>query len=280
LSVIWEIRSKTYLEKSYDLPFGWVEQRERKGLGHAVGMGIEKSEQEPLLIILGDTIFETDLSMIAGAGRSTIGVKEVADPSRFGVVELEDDRVVKLVEKPADPRSNLAIVGLYYIEDAGHLDEAIKRLIAENIQTKGEYQLTDALQLMIEDGKKLGTFQVDGWFDCGKPETLLSTNAYLLEKSGADFRRENCLITGSVYLSPEAEVRQSLVGPDVSVSQGASIRRSIIRNSIICEDARVTDAVLEDSIVGPGAAVVGEVSSLNLGRGDSVKTGGLAGLPE
>jgi glucose-1-phosphate thymidylyltransferase len=264
---------KKYLKESYDLPFNWIVQEERKGLGHAVGMGIEEGEKEPLLIILGDTIFEADLSKFAELGTSSIGVKEVDDPKRFGVVELEGDRVVKMVEKPDIPPSNLAIVGLYYIKDAGKLGKAIERLILEGIKTKGEYQLTDALQLMVQDGEVLKTFSVDGWYDCGKPETLLATNAFFLSKLSGRTERKGCHITDPVFISPQAEVLNSVLGPYVSVSDKASIHNSVIRNSIICKGARVRNILLEDSIIGPKAKIEGAFSSLDLGGLSKMKIG-------
>ena len=264
---------KSYLQSNYDLHFNWIVQEQRRGLGHAVGMGITEDDREPLLIILGDTIFEADLSSVGEGGVSSIGVKEVEDPRRFGVVQLKGDRVVKMIEKPEVPPSNLAIVGLYYITDAGKLAGAVNRLIDEDIQTKGEYQLTDALQLLVEGGETLKTFKVDGWYDCGKPETLLETNAHFLSKqsAGSD-NTENCIV-GPVFLSPESSVRHSVIGPYVSISGRVTVERSVIRNSVLCEGAVVRDIVLEDSIIGPGAIVEGTTSSLNLGELSQVKFG-------
>jgi len=268
---------RSYLEQKYDLNFNWIIQEERRGLGHAVGMGIGESDHDPLLIILGDTIFEADLTTIGKSGISSIGVKEVEDPRRFGVVEMKNDLVVRMVEKPEEPPSNLAIVGLYYITDAGKLGRSVKRLVDEDIQTKGEYQLTDALQLMVEDGEKLTTFRVDGWYDCGKPETLLETNAHFLSKlsTGAD-SPGNCVV-GPVFLSPDARVEHSVVGPNVSISRGVTVERSVIRNSILCEGARLSNVILEDSIIGPEAVVRGRSSSLNLGEQSQVKLDHVSG---
>ncbi|MFQ6103144.1 MAG: sugar phosphate nucleotidyltransferase [Candidatus Glassbacteria bacterium] len=264
-------RIKAFLEGTYDLPFRWVVQSERKGLGHAVGMGIDEGEREPLLIILGDTIFEADLSGLSGGDTSFIGVKEVDDPRRFGVVELEGDLVVKLVEKPDVPPSNLAIVGLYYIRNARELSEAVRKLVSEDIRSKGEYQLTDALQLLVDGGEPLKTFRVEGWYDCGKQETLLATNSHFLSKLSGKIQNKDSLIIDPVFLSPEAEVSRSVIGPDVSVSEGVSIRQSIIKNSIVCDRAQVRNIILEDSIIGPGAVIEGSFSRLNLGEESRVR---------
>ena len=180
-------RVKDYVEEAHnDLDATYVDQEERKGLGHAIYLTADSIDDEPVLIVLGDTIVTADFSSFVGGERTLIGVKEVDDPSRFGIVEVEDGEVKSLVEKPDVPSSNLAIVGLYYVVNTPLLFECLRRVIDEDIKTKGEYQLTDALILMLERGEKMGTFAVEGWHDCGLPETLLATNRYLLERSGGN----------------------------------------------------------------------------------------------
>ncbi len=172
-----------WLTKNYSIKFTFVNQPERLGLAHAIWMCRPHiKDDEPLLIILGDTIFEVDLLPVMTSTTSTLGVKEVDDPRRFGVAVTKGGNIQKLVEKPDTPVSNLAIVGLYFLRESGSLFKSIDHLIANEIKTKGEYQLTDALQLMIEGGEKFTVFPVHGWYDCGKPETLLSTNEILLQK--------------------------------------------------------------------------------------------------
>src|SRR5207249_3616971 len=155
----------------------YVEQAERLGLGHAVSLAGPFAADAPLLIVLGDTIFEADIRGALERGQNTIGVKEVPDPRRFGIVETNGHgRVTRLVEKPDHPTSNLAITGIYAFTRGRPLFDALAELQHKGLRTRGEFQLTDAMQLLVERGEVLTTFPVEGWYDCGKTETLLETN--------------------------------------------------------------------------------------------------------
>mgnify|MGYP001033643247 CR=1 FL=1 len=142
---------KNYVEKNYpQLQSDFVIQHEMLGLGHAIYTAIPTFDEEEIFIILGDTIFEVDLKNVFTSKISSLGVKEVEDPSRFGVAVCKDGYIEKLIEKPSTPISRLALVGLYYISDSKKLINALNTLIENNIKTRGEYQLTDALERMIE----------------------------------------------------------------------------------------------------------------------------------
>src|SRR3989304_10039914 len=174
---------KEYVEKKYpSVKSSFVEQEKMEGLGHAIYTAIPTFDDDEIFIILGDTIFDVNLKEVFKNKISSLGVKEVDDPSRFGVAVLENGYIKKLVEKPTTPVSNLALVGLYYIANSDALIKSLNNLVQKDIRTKGELQLTDALQMMLDDGEKIKTFDVNGWYDCGKPETLLSTNKFLLDK--------------------------------------------------------------------------------------------------
>jgi glucose-1-phosphate thymidylyltransferase len=171
---------REYILSNYTMKVDFIEQEERKGLAHSIYLSREKLSTEPVLIILGDTIFDVELKAVVNGKFTSVGVKHVDDPRRFGVAETKDGFVTHLVEKPEHPTSNLAIVGLYWIRNPQLLNECVSELITKDIKTKGEYQLTDALELMVKRGERIGTFTVDGWYDCGKPDTLLATNRHLL----------------------------------------------------------------------------------------------------
>jgi glucose-1-phosphate thymidylyltransferase len=217
------------------------------------------------LIILGDTIFDVDLKSMIGSAQTALGVKKVDDPRRFGVAETADGWITKLIEKPENPTSNLALVGLYYIKHPQMLVECLKEMVKTNARTKGEFQLTDALQMMIERGEKMKTFNVEGWYDCGKSETLLSTNQHLLNNLPLPSALEGVVIQPPVFVSPEATVRNSIVGPFTTIAEGSTVENSIIRNSIISEGASVSEALLQDSIVGSNAVVRGTYKRINIG---------------
>lgn len=261
-----------YVRKEYaHVKIDFVVQEQRRGIGHAVDLTREYADtDEPLLIVLGDTIIRTDLRAITECGTNALGVKEVEDPRRFGVCELTDGRITRLVEKPQDPPSNLALVGLYYLQDAGELFRALRAVIDGNIMTKGEYQITDALQMMIEKGLKFVPFVIDKWFDCGKPEAMLETNRELLEDMADTPVVEGSVIIPPVSISPGAEIVNSIVGPYVSVAEGVVIDHSIIRDSVLSAGAAVRHSLLEGSLIGAHAVVEGGYKRLDVGDSSEV----------
>jgi glucose-1-phosphate thymidylyltransferase len=252
-----------------------------KGIGHAIWLAREEfGDSEPILIVLGDTIFEADLNKVIQAGQSSLGVKKVDDPRVFGVAELDEEgNISKMVEKPTIPRSNLALVGLYFIKETGMLKECLGYNIENEIRTQNEFHLTDALQCMITKGIKIRTFEVDSWFDCGKREVILQTNKNLLKElkdTGitADVMKNN-IIVPPVYISPLAKVENSIIGPDVSVGDDAIITRSVIKNSIIGQHAEIRSAILENSLIGSDSTLVGAVHSLNIGDSAEINLGNI-----
>lgn len=261
-----------YVQTQYSLDTTFVVQDEMLGLGHAIWTARESLNDEPVLIILGDTVFDVDLSVLNTSQFSSLGVKHVDDPRRFGVVIEEGGFVTRLVEKPETMMSNLAIVGIYFIKHPKSLRSALDKLITEDLRTKGEYQLTDALQLMSDNGEKFTTFNVEGWYDCGKPETLLQTNRFLLTERGlTPSAPAGCVFLPPVHVDPTAIVEHSVVGPYASVSAGAVVRNSIVRDSIICDNALVSDIALDQSIIGENAEVTGRFSNINIGDASIVR---------
>jgi glucose-1-phosphate thymidylyltransferase len=258
-------RVKEYVDQHCDSPKRYVLQEERLGLGHAVWLALREADEEEALILLGDTIIETDFSAVLSSPTTTIGVREVEDPRRFGVVEMEGGYVKRIVEKPSDPKSNLIIAGAYYVKNAKLLRQCLEELIHNRITTRGEYQLTDALERMLERGERISVFNIDVWLDCGKPETLLATNRHLLKKSQTAQSPKNCITVPPVYIAESAKITGSIIGPYVSVGDRAVVSRSIIKDSIINEDAQVKDALLSKSIVGSSSVVKGSFMKMNLG---------------
>jgi glucose-1-phosphate thymidylyltransferase len=248
----------------------YVEQEERLGLGHAIYLSRRTIGTEPVLIILGDTIFDVDLTPVLKGKTSAIGVKAVDDPRRFGVAETSDGRITRLVEKPEKPATNLAVVGLYFIRHPELLVQCLDELVSKDRRTRGEYQLTDALQLMIEKGEAMVPFMVEGWFDCGNPETLLSTNRALLEKHSTSRAIPGVVVNEPVYIAPTAVLSNCIVGPHTSVGDGAEISDAVIRNSIISESAKVHGALLENSIVGNGSVLSGSYRRINVGGASEI----------
>ncbi|TLU85639.1 MAG: nucleotidyl transferase [Chlorobium sp.] len=263
-----------WLVKHYNIKFTFVNQEEQLGLAHAIWMCESfVVENEPLFIILGDTIFDVDLEPVLKNPYSSIGVKEVTDPRRFGVAVTGGGKILKLVEKPDTPVSNLAIVGLYFLRQAGPLFSCINNLIDNRIRTKGEYQLTDALQLMIENGERFTTFPVHGWYDCGKPETLLSTNEILLKNHPPAKLHAGCIINDPVFIADSAVLENAIIGPNTTVGEQAVISNAIVKDTIIGNDARVTHIMLDRSIVGNNATVTGNPNEINIGDFSEIRLG-------
>lgn len=253
-----------YLKENYSLNFQFVIQEDPKGLGDAVYRAKPYFSGEPCLIILGDTIIDMPLENLLKE-ENWIGVKKVEDPKRFGIVEIRNGTITKIVEKPTEPKSNLAIVGIYYIFESPALFKALEKIIKEDVKTKGEYQLSDALELMIEEGIALRAQTVEYWLDCGTPEALIQTNRYLLQNNNYFKPRPDALIRPPVYIHDTAIIENSIVGPFVSISEDVEIRNSIIKDSIINQGAYIENSLLEHSILGENSIVKEKPLHLNLG---------------
>ncbi len=255
-----------YVRQAFpSFPVDFVEQGDPLGLGHAIYTARHALTDEPVLIILGDTIFDVDLRPVLQKPVSALGVKKVDDPRRFGVAETSNGVITHLVEKPEKPASNLAVVGLYHIHNTPLLRTCLDEVVRKDIRTKGEYQLTDVLQMMIDRGERMETFPVEGWYDCGKPETLLSTNRALLERHSTFTPTAGVVVAEPVYVAPTAVIRNCVIGPNTTIGDGAEICDAIIQNSIVGSQARVSKVLLDNSIIGNGAVVRGSYKRFNVG---------------
>lgn len=261
---------RDYVLGHYPLNSSFVQQEELLGLGYAIYLALAGRENTPTMIILGDTIVQTDFKAFVSSGENALGLMPVDDPQRFGIAEVANGHVVNLVEKPIQPKSNMAVIGLYYVHDSAVLADHLGRLLANDKRTKGEIQLTDALQGMIADGVVFAPFAVDNWYDCGQRETLIDTNRYLLEKMALPSSREGSVIIPPAFIAPRAVVEESIIGPYVSISDQAVVKRSIIRNSIIGYEAEVNNALLTDSLIGHRAIVFGNLRTMNVGDSSEI----------
>ena len=209
------------------------------------------NDDEPLLIILGDTLFEADLSILDKATENILYTFKVSDPKRFGVaVTDKNGHIERLVEKPQEFVSDEAIVGIYYIKDVKALKETLNYLMQNDIRTKGEFQLTDALERMIQGGCKFRTAPVEKWLDCGLVETLLETNAHVLERNEKVAPKfDGSEIVMPCYIGKNVVIKNSKVGPNVSVGDGCVIENSEISNAILWDGVKVQDKKLEKVVV-------------------------------
>lgn len=260
-------------EKYHEYKLTFVEQEERKGLGHAIYLTKDFIHEESI-IVFGDTIFNVDLrNAIKPEFDAVLGVKYVDDPRRFGVVEMDKNIVVKLVEKPNYIKRMPALVGVNYIKNYESLFESLEYIINNDIKTKGEYQLTDALEHMVEKGNKLTTFSVEDWFDCGVPQTLLETNKYMLEHGNDKTLGNtiNSVIIYPVFIGKNVTIKNSIIGPFVSIAEEAIITDSIIKNSIINNKTEVVDCQLTDSIVGSNVRLKGRENKIDIGDDSNIE---------
>lgn len=263
-----------YVRKNYNFKSHFVEQTELKGQAHAIALA-QDMVSGPTLILFVDTIFEANLNVLNQTDADgVIYVSEVDDPSRFGVALLEDGVITKLVEKPSTPVSNLALIGAYYVREVKDLFAAIDVLIEKNIQTKGEFYLADALQLMISNGTKFSAETATMWEDCGTAPALLRTNRYLLQhETGNVEQRDGAIIVPPVFIGEHVEIRNSIIGPFVSVADHSVIVDSIVRDSIINQGASIQSSTLEGSLIGEGAHIKGEFQHLNVGDSSVITFG-------
>ena len=263
---------KNYVEEKYPhLDTTFVHQEVRLGLGHAMHIASEAyQDSDEILIVLGDTIFEANLKQLLAAPHSSLGFKKVEDPREFGVVEVGDDGfIVKVVEKPRIPKSNMALVGLYKISNVPALISALDYIIANDIRTIQEFHLTDALMHMVEMGVKISIFEVDNWYNCGKKDILLATNAVLLRRQDESRDTipgfENSIIVHPVSIGENCVIQNSIVGPNVCVGDNSIMKHAIVSDSIIGSYATIEGVVLQESIIGSDASVKGLSLSLNIG---------------
>ena len=229
-----------------------VVQSNPQGLGEAISLALpDVNDDAPLLIILGDTLFEADLSILDKATENILYTFKVSDPKRFGVaVTDKNGHIERLVEKPQEFVSDEAIVGIYYIKDVKALKEALNYLMQNDIRTKGEFQLTDALERMIQGGCKFRTAPVEKWLDCGLVETLLETNAHVLERNEKVAPKfDGSEIVMPCYIGKNVVIKNSKVGPNVSVGDGCVIENSEISTAILWDGVKVQDKKLEKVVV-------------------------------
>jgi glucose-1-phosphate thymidylyltransferase len=263
---------KDFVELNYPgLHTVFVQQESREGMGHAIFTAKDVIDMhQPLVIQLGDTITDANVSALLKGETSTLCIKKVEDPRGFGVAELKSDGTIKNVEeKPVIPKSNMALVGLYYIYETEKLFTSLAYNIQHNIRTNNEFHLTDALRKMIQDGIVFRSYKVEQWFDLGKKEVLLETNATLLKKLGDLALHkgtcENSIVIPPVSIGEGATILHSIVGPNVTIGDHSFVQSSIIKNSIIGSYTKLENISLANSLIGSDASAKGFIQSLNIG---------------
>ncbi|HET8524669.1 MAG TPA: sugar phosphate nucleotidyltransferase [Thermomicrobiales bacterium] len=252
---------------NYDQELVFVEQPQMLGQTDAI-IRTRDYVKGDALILFPDMIFEADFTNLGSVDADVVAyTKEVDDPSAFGIAVLQDERIVKLVEKPQEPVSNLALIGVYYIKHMPDLYQAMDEQMERGMTLKNEYFLADAIQLMIDHGATAITAPVSVWEDCGNAEALLSTNRYLLDHQGKvkTLTFDSAKIVQPSVIAPDAVLERAVVGPYASIGSGVTIRDAVVRDAIIDDGSTIESAVINHSVIGKNVEITGRAHELNAG---------------
>lgn len=268
-----------YVRAKYPhLQVHFVYQNDRQGIGHALKLTRDVVAGDEVYIVLGDTICEYDVKSVLESPTSMMGVKKVDDPRDFGVAEMDTEGdVTHVVEKPQIPKSNMALVGIYKIKESNMLFDCLDSNIQQGLRTYGEYSLTDAIDCMLKKGAQIKPFKVQTWYDCGKKETLLESNVTLLKKFGSAVQTqevyENTVLIQPVSIGAGCSIKNSIIGPNVTIGENSVVDYSIIKDSIIGSFSNLFDIVLDYSLIGSDTNIRGETRTLMIGDNTSIDLG-------
>jgi len=260
-----------FVKENYPFKARFIEQKVADGTAGAILLAKEFVDED-VIILYVDTLFDADLSVIKKTLTDKtvdglIWAKDVEEYWNFGVIVTDNEGyITKLVEKPKEPVSKLAVIGMYYIKDYKLLYEGIDHIYKNNIKQNNEFFLTHALQYMIDNGAKIRPAPVIGWYDCGMFGQLLETNAILLKRHHALLSecKDSTIIQPS-FVDKDVIIENSVIGPNVSVARGVTIKDSVIRNSIIDENAVLENVMLIDSTIGSNAKIKSKFKKLHVG---------------
>jgi glucose-1-phosphate thymidylyltransferase len=266
-------RVEEYASRAFDFPSVFIEQKVQDGTAGAVALARERIDG-PMLIIFVDTIFDADLSAVKQTkSDGIIWTKEVEDYQRFGVVVTDRQGfMTRIVEKPREPISKRANIGLYYVRNWKLMFEGLDHVLTSP-PNMGEFFLTDAFQYMIEHGAKIEVRDVAGWYDAGKIETLLDTNRVMLTRGRA--RRpesaNGCRVVEPVYVEDKVVMRNSTIGPNVSIGSGTTIEDSEVSHAIVGSNTKITRSRLQNSLIGDDVVVEGLKGAATIGDHSEIR---------
>ncbi len=245
-------------------------QEEALGTAHAI-MCAEPALDGKLIVAFADTLFKTDFQLDE-AQDGIVWVSQIDDPSAFGVVKLNHENVITdFVEKPETYVSDLAIIGIYYFKDGAFLRSELKYLLDNDIKDKGEYQLTNALENMKNKGTKFVPGKVDTWLDCGNKNATVHSNRNVLEFDKhkelvhPSVVKENSIIIPPCFIGENVILKNSVVGPHVSVGSGSTVTDSVVKDTIIQRETHVKGANLMNSMLGNHVHYSNQPEDLSVG---------------
>lgn len=249
-----------------DIELVFVEQHEMLGQTDAIIRTREYCHDDAL-ILFPDALFEADFTGITELDLDGVAfTKVVEDPSAYGIAVTDGEHITQLIEKPSNPISNDAVIGIYYFKQVQDLYTAIDEQFRLGLKTKGEYFLADAIQLMINVGKKFAIRQIEIWEDAGSAELLLQTNRYLLSSAPpSPAQRPGSVIIPPSFVDKTATIENAIIGPYASIGAGATIRDALVRDSVVEDNSTIVGAILEGSIIGRHSEVIGRPTRMNVG---------------
>lgn len=243
------------------------------GTGHAI-MCAEPSLSGPAVIAYADTLIRAEFDLDPQAD-SVIWTKQVDNPEAYGVVKLNgNDEILELVEKPKDFVSDQAVIGIYYFKDVGVLKDKLQEILDENVMNGGEYQINDGIKRMMADGKVFKTGTVDEWMDCGNKNITIETNQRMLGFLQADaeeelvansVKLENSKIIEPCFIGENVVLKDTTIGPFVSVGNDCTIENSTIKNSLIQTNTSIKNANLDEAMIGNNVKYDGNFTSISIG---------------
>lgn len=246
-------------------------QNEPLGTAHAIACA-EEFLEGPAIIAFGDTLFSAAMDFDENKD-GIIWAKRVEDPSAYGVLELNADGIIEnFVEKPEEFVSDLAITGIYFVSKAEKLRDEIRYLLDNDIKEKGEYQLTNALENMKQNGNNFYPGIIDEWLDLGNKSKFVYSNQRVLELKKSDEKLtsdtvnlENSVIIPPCYIGDKVKLKNCIIGPHVSIGKNSIVSNSIIKNSVVQNDSSISDAIISDSMIGNYVKYTGKTKNLSIG---------------
>jgi len=272
------VESLQQLAKSLGAKPSIYRQLDPKGTGHAI-MCAEPSLSGPAVVAYADTLIRANFNLDKEAD-SVIWTKRVDNPSAYGVVNLNDQgEITELVEKPETFISNQAVIGIYYFKEIGDLKRELQFVLDNKIINGGEYQINDGIKRMMSAGKIFKTGTVDEWMDCGNKEVTVETNARMLgflAESGeglisGKMTSENSEIIEPCFIAEGVILKNSKVGPHVSIGKGTIIEDSTVKNCIIQTHSVIKNATLDQAMIGNYATFDGNFTDVSIGDYSELK---------
>lgn len=266
------VESLTKLANDLGAKASIYRQDEPLGTGHAI-MCAKDSLQGPAVIAYADTLIQADFKLDPAAD-AVIWVKQVDQPEAYGVVKLNENKEIdELVEKPAEFVSDLAVIGIYYFKNVAELKDELQIVLDNNIIHGGEYQINDGIKGMMAKGKVFKTGEVEQWMDCGNKKVTVETNQQVLKneaKKGKQLIPESCVIENSIVIKPcyigkGVKLSNAVVGPYASIGDNSIITDSRVSNSIIQHEVKISNGVIENSMIGSFAEFNGLARDLSIG---------------